>query len=70
MLRNRTWTPRLLRKKRSNQSSKRAYWREGDNEPSGISVPLPKFHLLAINSTGTAAAAATRTVTGKPTHYV
>lgn len=63
MLRNRTWTPPLLRKKRSNQSSKRAYWREGDNEPSGISVPLPKFHLLAINSTGTAAAAATRTVT-------
>ncbi|OWT41054.1 endopeptidase [Cryptococcus neoformans Bt1] len=56
-------TPPLLRETRSIQSSKRAYWREAGNEPSGISVPLPKAHQLAINSTGTAAAAAGSTVT-------
>lgn len=65
MLHKRTWTPPLLGKTTSIQSSKRAYWREGGNEPSGISEPLPKIHKLAINGTATGAAAATSTVTGK-----
>ncbi|WVO19794.1 uncharacterized protein IAS62_001084 [Cryptococcus decagattii] len=63
MLHKRTWTLPLLGKTTSIQSSKRAYWREGGNEPSGISEPLPKIHKLAINSTGRGAAAATSTVT-------
>lgn len=65
MLHKRTWTPLLLGEARSIQSSKRAYWRGGGNEPSGISEPLPKIHKLAINGTGTGAVAATSTVTGK-----
>ncbi|KIR30403.1 endopeptidase [Cryptococcus deuterogattii LA55] len=63
MLHKRTWTPPSLGKTRSIQSSKRAYWREGGNKPSGISESLPKIHKLAINGTGTAAAAASSTVT-------